>query len=541
VLKIKNILLHRNFIIYVSLLLSVAAIILFLYEKNSLSLLSDSISRDTAVSVYDMQAVAAIETSLMQELTALDMALKSKWNNRRYVPPAPVLSERQKQITAINDQAAKNRVLIALKPLNDEFIFGKADETEIRARLKQLKQSMAEVVSVRNNIAAAVSEKLQSAVSLRKYGFNQLLFTLVIALIALSWGIYLRQAMKNGISYALNNKKIPEELTGLGIEKEVQAMLDDSHAVSEELKKTSESITGFKMSFRNVLETASGLSKSSVSISSAAQDMARKVSGYQENLRNTREISARLSEDIEKIRIETNKGAVNSRKMEGEAKEGAGKINDAINEINGMNTVMNQLNEVVNRMGAKTVEIGKVTTLIKDIAEQTNLLSLNASIEAARAGEAGRGFAVVAEQIRKLAESTAKASKRITEEIKDINLVTETTVNRINAATQAMNRGVEIANGAGIAFQSIKKSIEETAQVSGSIYSLTTDEVSKIQDMIIIIESVEKLINEMAKNVEAITTSIDEETAGIDGMRTVMQELYSAADRLRSSARQGAS
>jgi methyl-accepting chemotaxis protein len=105
-------------------------------------------------------------------------------------------------------------------------------------------------------------------------------------------------------------------------------------------------------------------------------------------------------------------------------------------------------------------KIADIVTLIDSIAFQTNLLALNAAVEAARAGEHGRGFAVVAGEVRTLAQKSADAAK-------DIKVLIEDSVSRIESGTQLANRSGEMLGGITVAIEQVAKMIESIAGASG--------------------------------------------------------------------------
>jgi methyl-accepting chemotaxis protein len=93
---------------------------------------------------------------------------------------------------------------------------------------------------------------------------------------------------------------------------------------------------------------------------------------------------------------------------------------------------MAQSATVIREMGKRTSDITSIVDTINLIAERTNLLSLNASIEAARAGDAGRGFAVVAEEIRNLADRSARATADIATIIRALQEVSQEAIAAAN-------------------------------------------------------------------------------------------------------------
>ncbi|MBI5810667.1 MAG: chemotaxis protein, partial [Deltaproteobacteria bacterium] len=161
----------------------------------------------------------------------------------------------------------------------------------------------------------------------------------------------------------------------------------------------------------------------------------------------------------------------------------------------------------IETLGKSSEEIGGIVTVINDIADQTNLLALNAAIEAARAGEQGRGFAVVADEVGKLAEKTAQATKQIAGMIETIQNDTRGVMASMNEGTRQAESGVQLANDAGEALRQIVSSVQNVTHLVSLIATAAEEQRSTTDSMATSVTGIADVAKETLDGIKQISTA----------------------------------
>ncbi|WP_411675490.1 methyl-accepting chemotaxis protein [Bacillus sp. S3] len=191
--------------------------------------------------------------------------------------------------------------------------------------------------------------------------------------------------------------------------------------------------------------------------------------------------------------------------------------------------VINQASHVMGKLGQSSMEIGSIIEVIDKIADQTNLLALNAAIEAARAGEHGKGFAVVADEVKKLAERSAKATNEIAALIKGIQVESEAAMTSINEGAEKVKTGNELANKTYTAIKKITEGIAHVTEEMNQI-AIATEKQSKNSE--VFAESVELAMKQttiMANSTKEQTLSAEEIVKGIMKIKNQVEQISIAA------------
>jgi methyl-accepting chemotaxis protein len=209
------------------------------------------------------------------------------------------------------------------------------------------------------------------------------------------------------------------------------------------------------------------LRASGVEVAEHAAAMGEQIADQGERTARGREVAAQLAAAAEQMARDARSSADTSRDTGRLAVENRGAIEGAIGRLVELRDFVDMEAQELAGLERASERISSLVGAIGQIADQTNLLALNAAIEAARAGEQGRGFAVVADEVRNLADSSARAALEARE-------VVESVRGQVHAALGRMQAGSERVSGVGDLSRTALDSVQRIAAAAGESAELTT-------------------------------------------------------------------
>ena len=257
------------------------------------------------------------------------------------------------------------------------------------------------------------------------------------------------------------------------------------------------------------------------SVKEASAKMASGATHQSAELLDASQLIQRMSADITRVSEGANVAVAAAKRTEVSAAEGTKAVEEVIVGMGTLRANVQAGAKKMKNLGDRSMEITGIVSTISRISEQTNMLALNAAIEAARAGEHGRGFAVVAEEVRKLAERTATATRDIDRLVKAIHVETTETVTAIEQQTQVVEQEAEAVGEAGQSLRKIQGASSESSAVVVDISSIAREQAQRTG---VVVNAIGRI------------TSIARETEnGATGTASTVNELSLVAQQLQKS------
>lgn len=235
------------------------------------------------------------------------------------------------------------------------------------------------------------------------------------------------------------------------------------------------------MGLKSIIVNMADVASQSKEISSFQTDHTRKLAkNYEHLLALLEEFSSGASEQIEGmknaqsqvrqieqasqiIRNSTSEVLNSANMAQRTSREGRQAVKEAIEEMEKIVDTSSQVNSSILTLADEAEKIGDIVALINEVSAQTNLLALNAAIEAARAGENGKGFAVVANEVRNLADDSARSASQIMDLVLKVQQRVHQAVERMSQGMIVVEKGKAVIEKTGSAIQSLDEVISGTA------------------------------------------------------------------------------
>jgi twitching motility protein PilJ len=292
----------------------------------------------------------------------------------------------------------------------------------------------------------------------------------------------------------------------------------------------------FNLTIQNLREIVQQVKQAARQVSKGATDsesFARSLAS--DALRQAEELAATLNSvqvmtnSIQQVAKSAREAEDVARSASVTALKGGEAVERTVASILEIRETVAETTRKVKRLAESSQEISKIVALISGIASRTNLLALNASIEAARAGEAGRGFAIVADEVRQLADRSAKALKEIEQIVMQIQSETGSVMMAMEEGQQQVIGGTKLAEQA-------KRSLEDIIQVANridvlvrSIRADTVEQTETSRAVAQVMQAVELTAQETSQEAHRVSGSLQ-------NLVGVSRDLLTSVERFRVEA-----
>lgn len=308
------------------------------------------------------------------------------------------------------------------------------------------------------------------------------------------------------------------------LQKELNALAEKGGDLTQEINIKSKDEVGllagtvnkFLANLRTIMievnKSAKGVAETAQHLNSTSQQTAASAN-------ETAATMGEIATTVEQVTSNTQIISQVSESAAGHANEGNKGIARVTEQMKNIVNSTKVVTGSIDELNKKSQEINQIVELITSIADQTNLLALNAAIEAARAGEQGRGFAVVAEEVRKLAEQSANATKEINNLIRAIQHESQTAVESMAEGGKEVEVGTRIVQEVGANFK----------EIIGAVQGLT----AQIQDVAAATEQMSSGVQNVAASTEEQTAAMEEVSASAESLSKLSEELNALVGKFK--------
>ena len=357
-------------------------------------------------------------------------------------------------------------------------------------------------------------------------------------LIGVSLAVLLMVVVALTLSRSINkNVQISVEMLGAMARKDLSGS-DGEPATHDELAVAIEAINRMKKSMTDALAEVAGSSSqvaaAGTEIDSAARQISATTHEEQKNVEAFASSLAEMNATVKEVAEHAERASQAASEAVSTATSSRAAVRDTQAAMNRISDSVMTASSDIATLGKETESIGEAVRIIQQIAGQTNLLALNAAIEAARAGDHGKGFAVVAQEVRVLAERTAKFTKEIAGQVESVQLGAGRAIESMRLGEAVVGEGVSQFNRVTEALEAITQRVEGAQQGISMIATATTQQSAAT-------EGLTESIHQISSDVSRTTVQVDQTALACAELARLAAGLQQVVDGFQLPHRNNAS